>query len=128
MAAADADTRMIGQFAGCILALFWVVLAMFLGALLFGAWGIILGTALAVWLLNRSGRGLLEDGGLPGLAQRQQTFLRISFMTAGHVAQADGQVTSEEVELARRVMEQFGMGIEARGTAMRHFESGVPGI
>ena len=124
------------QIFSCLFALSWGAFCMMIGAWLFGGWGIILGAAVAVFTMGRTTRGMFgqaEDTGTWGssdeLLQRRQVFSRIVFLMSGHIAQADGRVTEQEIRCAEEVMEEFGLNPEQRGHAMHFFNLGTrPGF
>ena len=105
---------------------------MTIGSWLFGSWGIILGAAVAVFTLGKTTRGMSGTGGMNGLwgdhgdlSQRRQIFSRIVFLTSGHIAQADGRVTEQEVQCAGEVMKGLGMNRGQRTHAMHQFTVGT---
>ena len=124
------------QIFGCLFALFWGAFCMMIGAWLFGAWGIILGAAIAVFTMGRTTQGRFGPAGAHGtwddsdeLIQRRGVFSRIVFLMSGHIAQADGRVTEQEIRCAEEVMEEFGLNPEQRGRAMHFFNLGTrPGF
>ena len=121
------------RFFGFLFALFWGMFCMMIGSWLFGSWGIILGAAVAVFTLGRTSRGAFGGGGAWGngedLLQRRQVFSRIVFLTSGHIAQADGRVTEEEIRCAQEVMEELGLNQEQCAHAMHYFNLGTqPGF
>ncbi len=124
------------QLFGCLLALLWGVSCMMIGGLLFGAWGIILGAAVAVFTMGRTARGMrggAREGGVwddnDALLQRREVFSRIVFRVSGHIAKADGRVTEQEIRCAEELIEEFGLSPEQRGQAIRDFNLGTrPGF
>ena len=125
------------QIFGCLSALFWGAFCMMVGAWLFGAWGIILGAAVAGLMMGRTTRGMFGQAGADGtwndgsaeLTQRRQVFSRIVFLMGGHIAQADGRVTEQEIRCAEEVMQEFGLDREQRGHALHLFNLGTrPGF
>ncbi len=124
------------QFFGCLFALFWGASCMMIGGWLFGGWGIILGAAVAVFTMGRTTWGTFGSAGEGGvwdnddeLIQRRQVFSRIVFLVSGHIAQADGRVTEQEIRCAEELIEEFGLNPEQRGHAMHYFNLGTrPGF
>ena len=118
-------------FFGCLFVLSWAAFGMMIGGWLLGSWGIILGAAVAVFLMARTRQGVFGEGGAgvwedsDELIRRRQVFSRITFLVGGHVAQADGQVTQQEIRCAEEVMEKLGLNPERRGSAMRDFNLGT---
>lgn len=58
-------------------------------------------------------------------AKAQDTFFRITFSVMGHIAQADGQVSKEEIDLAQQVMSRMGLDKAGKQNAMNYFKEGV---
>ncbi len=56
--------------------------------------------------------------------QRRVAFFVATFGVMGHIAKADGQVTEEEAQLAREVMEGLGLDARDRTLAARIFNEG----
>lgn len=60
-----------------------------------------------------------------GRQQRAQTlFYTATFSVMGHICKADGQVTEDEIALARQVMQQMDMNAEQKKAAIRLFSEG----
>ena len=55
---------------------------------------------------------------------RRVAFFVATFGVMGHIAKADGRVSEEEADLARRVMEGLGLDRRDRDLAVRIFEEG----
>ncbi len=92
-----------------------------------GPLGAVLGAALGHQFdKGMAGLDRLETGGFePGEQPRVQTaFFTATFSVMGHVAKADGQVSPEEIELAKAVMGQMGLPPELRKTAINLFNEG----
>ncbi|WJW75839.1 co-chaperone DjlA [Thiohalobacter sp. IOR34] len=92
------------------------------GYLLGGPLGALLGAALG----HRFDQGLsgLEAAG-PGDQERVQTaFFTASFAVMGHIAKADGRVSSDEVAMAEQIMRRMNLSAEMRRTAIRLFNEG----
>ena len=123
-------------FFSLLAALSWGVFCMMIGGLLFGGWGIILGTVVAVFTLgrmklltvgHRAGNGVRGDN--HELARKAQVFLHVAFLTSGHIAQADGRVTEQEIWRFEEVMEEFDLNSEERREGMHYFNLGTrPGF
>ncbi|RRQ22268.1 co-chaperone DjlA [Thiohalobacter thiocyanaticus] len=105
------------------------------GKLVGGAFGFMLGGPLGALLGGALGHQF--DKGLHGMAQlgydgpgpgdqaRVQTaFFTASFAVMGHIAKADGQVSSNEISLAEAVMDRMRLSPEMRRTAIRLFNEG----
>ena len=121
------------QFFSCLFTLAWGMLCMMIGSWLFGSWGIILGAAVAVFTMGRTTWGTFGTAGVgrdnDALNQRRQVFSRIVFLVSGHIAQADGRVTQQEIRCAEELIEEFGLNPEQRAHAMHHFNLGTqPGF
>lgn len=57
-------------------------------------------------------------------AQIQQAFFRMTFLTMGKLAKADGQVSKDEIEWAEFVMGRMNLTAEMRRQAMQLFSEG----
>ena len=61
----------------------------------------------------------------PGTQERvQATFFTATFATMGHLAKADGRVTSDEIRMAESVMSQMQLTPEQKRVAIDLFEQG----
>lgn len=84
--------------------------------------GNIPGALLGLWL------GHLVDKKLANAWQfnksAQAEFLYATFATMGHIAKSSGQVSSEEIRLAERLMAQMRLQGELRGRAQQAFREG----
>ncbi len=90
-----------------------------------GPLGAILGAALG----RNFSRGINLNGAQPGYGPGQQervqaAFFATTFSVMGHVAKADGQVTSDEIAAARSIMHQMQLSAEQRKAAMQLFTEG----
>lgn len=97
------------------------------GFFLGGPLGVVLGAALGHQFdKGMAGLDQLEAGGLePGEQPRVQTaFFTATFSVMGHIAKADGQVSPQEIEMAKAVMSQMGLPPELRKTAINLFNEG----
>ncbi|NKB36154.1 MAG: co-chaperone DjlA [Gammaproteobacteria bacterium] len=95
------------------------------GFMIGGPIGALLGAALG----HNFDKGLELQGGTdgfnPGSQERVQTvFFTASFSVMGAVCKADGQVTKDEIEIARQVMGQMQLSAEQRKAAMALFSEG----
>ncbi|MGB1800975.1 MAG: co-chaperone DjlA [Gammaproteobacteria bacterium] len=60
-----------------------------------------------------------------GRQERAQTlFYTATFSVMGHICKADGQVTEDEISLAKQVMQQMDMNAEQRKAAIELFNEG----
>ena len=96
-----------------------------LGYLFGGPLGAVLGAALG----RNFDRGIkLNDGQAgygPGQQERvQAAFFATTFSVMGHVAKADGQVTSDEISAARSIMDQMQLNAGQRKAAIKLFNEG----
>lgn len=100
-----------------------------LGFMLGGPLGAILGVALG-HNFDKGLKGIDLDSGdaeplSPGDRERVQTaFFTATFSVMGHVAKADGRVSSEEIRMAEEVMSQMDLSADMRQTAIRLFNEG----
>ena len=91
-----------------------------LGYMFGGPLGAILGAA-----LGRNFSGGVQSGYGPGQQERvQAAFFTATFSVMGHIAKADGQVTSDEISAARSIMHQMRLSTEQRKAAMQLFNEG----
>lgn len=103
------------------------------GKLAGGAFGFMLGGPLGALLgavlghnLDKGLGGLPHDEGLaPGERERVQTaFFTATFSVMGCIAKADGQVSKDEIALAKAVMNEMDLDGEMRQAAINLFNQG----
>ncbi len=104
---------------------FSVVVGGAFGFMLGGPLGAVLGASVG----HQFGKGLnaIEFGETlnPGDQQRvQMAFFTASFSVMGHIAKADGHVSTEEISLANRVMNEMALTSDMRATAINLFQQG----
>lgn len=95
------------------------------GFLLGGPLGAILGASVG----HQFGKGLAGLDTVETLSSGDQHRVQMAFFSAtfsvmGHIAKADGQVSREEISLAKRVMEEMSLTNEMRQAAINLFEQG----
>ena len=56
--------------------------------------------------------------------QAQSVFFTVTFAVMGHIAKADGQVSSKEIRIAESVMQGFQLSPELKETAKKLFQEG----
>jgi len=104
-----------------------------LGKVVGGAFGFLMGGPLGAILGAAVGhqfdeglQGVQIDEQLsPGDQHRvQMAFFTATFSVMGHIAKADGQVTTAEINLAKRIMSQLALTEEMRTAAINLFEQG----
>lgn len=104
-----------------------------LGKVVGGAFGFLMGGPLGAILgasvghqFDEGMQGMEDEDGLnPGDQHRvQMAFFTATFSVMGHIAKADGRVTVDEINLAKRVMDQLALTGEMRQTAINLFEQG----
>lgn len=94
-----------------------------LGFILGGPLGALLGGALGSF--SGGARSFNAGTGADnGVEQAQMAFFAATFSVMGHVAKADGRVSREEIRLANRVMDQFGLNAAQRDAAQNLFNEG----
>ena len=104
-----------------------------LGKVFGGAFGFLLGGPLGAILGASVGHQF--DVGMEGMADTeslnpgdqhrvQMAFFTATFSIMGHLAKADGTVSKEEIDLAKRVMDQLALSGEMRKTAINLFQQG----
>lgn len=94
------------------------------GFLMGGPLGAILGAAVGHQF--DTGMEKMDRGGFnPGDLHRiQMAFFTATFSIMGRVSKADGQVTREEIDLAKRVMDEMRLSGEMRQAAIKLFQQG----
>ena len=103
------------------------------GMLLGGTFGFLVGGPIGAVLGAALGRhfgravGSIEAGAGgdgPGVERAQLAFFAATFGVMGQVAKADGHVSPDEIRLANRVMDEFGLDAEQRRAARAIFNEG----
>ena len=101
------------------------------GKILGGAFGMMIGGPIGAVLGAAMGhnfdKGVSQSSGQSGFGrqERAQTmFYTATFSVMGHVCKADGQVTEDEIALAKQVMQQMDMDAEQRKAAIGLFNEG----
>jgi DnaJ like chaperone protein len=101
------------------------------GKILGGAFGMMIGgpigALLGAVLGHNFDKGLSQSEGQSGFGrqERAQTmFYTATFSVMGHVCKADGQVTEDEISLAKQVMQQMDMDSQQRKAAIGLFNEG----
>ena len=88
-----------------------------------GPIGALLGAALG----HNFDKGLSSTSNQSGFGRQERTqtmFYTATFSVMGHVCKADGQVTEDEIALAKNVMQQMDMDAEQRKAAIGLFNEG----
>lgn len=104
-----------------------------LGKVVGGAFGFLMGGPLGAILGASVGHQF--DEGLQGIDAEeelnpgdqhrvQMAFFTATFSVMGHIAKADGRVTPDEINLAKRVMDELALSGDMRKTAINLFEQG----
>jgi len=96
-----------------------IVLLAFIGLLLGGVRGLVVGAVLG-WLLTRITRRVASEG----MASVQSQFLETTFAVMGALSKADSVVTREEIRAAETLFEQLRLSPEQRETAKAAFRRG----
>jgi DnaJ like chaperone protein len=99
------------------------------GKLLGGVFGYMtfgtLGALLGVYIGHKFDTGLAQNPFDPERQQRtKKVFFKSTFAIMGHIAKADGQVSQEEIQMARRVMAQMELSAEMKNEAIAEFNRG----
>jgi DnaJ like chaperone protein len=103
------------------------------GKALGGAFGFMMGGPLGALIgiafghnFDKGLGSVMKDERLgPGEQERvQAAFFTATFSVMGHIAKADGKVTSDEIRMAEAVMTQMGLTAEVRESAKRLFNEG----
>jgi len=104
-----------------------------MGKVVGGAFGFLMGGPLGAILGASVGHqfdaglnGIEMDEQLnPGDQQRvQMAFFTATFSVMGHIAKADGKVTPDEINLAKKIMGELGLSNDMRKTAIKLFQQG----
>jgi DnaJ like chaperone protein len=85
------------------------------------AWGAVLG-AIVGYMVDQGARNAMASSASPDSVRAE--FFRATFEVMGHVAKADGRVTEAEIDAARRLMQEFGLGPNDTAAAMNCFRTG----
>ncbi|MBT4520615.1 MAG: co-chaperone DjlA [Halieaceae bacterium] len=105
---------------------------MFYGKLIAGTLGLlgmgIPGLVLGVFIGHTFDRGL---GGVfkftspENLARIKASFFETTFLLLGHLAKADGRISTQEIEHTERIIAQMGLSADQRERAIKLFHSGA---
>lgn len=104
-----------------------MVFGKLLGGLFGFAWFGLPGAAIGLFIGHQFDKALTRNmsGAAAGnQAQIQQAFFRMTFLTMGKMAKADGQVSKNEIEWAEFVMGRMNLTAEMRRQAMELFSEG----
>jgi DnaJ like chaperone protein len=96
------------------------------GFMLGGPLGALLGSVLG-HNFDKGLAGLEADGATGGQAEQariQSAFFTATFSVMGHIAKADGRVSTEEINQARAIMAQMDLPAEMRRAAIDLFNQG----
>ena len=100
----------------------------FFGYLLTG--GSLIGAFIGLYFGHLFDRGLSQGdfstvfNSVRNRAEIQQIFFKTVFSLLGHVAKADGQVSKEEIQAARAIMQQMRLDEEQSQRAIQYFNEG----
>ena len=72
----------------------------------------------------RKSRGAWQNWPGTQARNRRQVFFAATFRVMGHIAKADGQVSAEEIQAARRIMQGMRLNAEQMRTAVNYFNEG----
>ena len=95
----------------------------FIGLLVGGIPGLIVG----VFVGHAFDRGLVQTlrfGSPENLEQIKASFFETTFLLAGHLAKADGQISRQEIDHTERLFVQMGLSSEQRQRAIELFRRG----
>lgn len=97
----------------------------YLGFLLGGPIGALLGAAIGHGFDKKSaGDSAFPPGGGYKQQRAQAAFFTATFSIMGHICKADGRVCENEIEIARRVMQQMALSAPQKKAAMHLFNEG----
>ena len=87
-----------------------------------------LGAAFGAAVGHQFDAGMRDVGARMGNDQEriQASFFTAVFSVMGHIAKADGQVTHDEIEMARKVMSEMALDETQARVAMKLFNHGKP--
>ena len=101
------------------------------GKILGGAFGMMIGgpigALLGAVLGHNLDKGLSQPASQTGFGRQERVqtmFYTATFSVMGHVCKADGQVTEDEISLAKQVMQQMDMDASQRKAAIGLFNEG----
>lgn len=96
-----------------------------IGLMLGGPLGALLGVTLG-HQFDHGLKGILSDGNsnADNMEKVQAAFFTATFSVMGHLAKADGHVSSDEIKMAERVMAQMRLNAGQRQAAIRLFNEG----
>jgi DnaJ like chaperone protein len=95
------------------------------GFMMGGPLGAILGAAVGHQFDEGMHKYEDEEQLSPGDQHRvQMAFFTATFSVMGHIAKADGKVTTAEINLAKRIMDELALTDEMRNTAINLFQQG----
>lgn len=85
----------------------------------------VLGALLGVYLGHKFDSGMTGNPFDPERQKRtKNTFFKSTFAVMGHIAKADGQVSQEEIQMAKRVMAQMELSAAMQNEAIAQFNRG----
>jgi DnaJ like chaperone protein len=91
------------------------------GYMTFGAFGAMLG----IYVGHKFDSGMARNPFDPNRQKRiKKSFFTATFSVMGHIAKADGMVSKEEIEMAKRVMAHMELSEEMRKEAINEFNRG----
>jgi len=100
----------------------------FFGYLISGGsiWGLIIGAYFGHIFDRGLGQGDFSAvfNSVRNRAEIQQVFFKTVFSLLGHIAKADGHVSSEEIQAARAIMQQMRLDEQQSKRAMEYFNEG----
>ena len=104
------------------------ITGVFLGAIFGGPYGALIGITLGhLFDIGLFDRWLQRIGFTRGTSRQtniQQIFFNSTFTIMGYLAKSDGRVSENEIRLARRVMDQFGLNAAMKREAIQLFTKG----
>jgi DnaJ like chaperone protein len=99
------------------------ILGGFFGALFFGVIGGIVGIGIG-HLFDQGLHTNLSQQFFGNIAAAQQAFFAATFSVMGHIAKADGRISSEEIQFAEKIISSMGANAALRTEAIRLFTLG----
>ncbi len=103
------------------------IIGAFIGYTMGGFFGLLLGIYLGHQVDKRIpsiAGGLLVGAVNKHQQQVQRTFFEATFTVMGHIAKVDGQVSEQEIQLARQIMQRMNLDEAATHEAMELFSRG----
>jgi DnaJ like chaperone protein len=87
-------------------------------------WGAVFGAVIGLMFDQSAGGGFAGSSAASTNASVSEVFFRTTFELMGHVAKSDGRVSEEEIDAARRLMQELRLGPHEISVAIACFRAG----